>query len=844
MKLSFQEKILQRSSFLDQYKSLLISSAIEEFPLSNTDGYCENAVDVDWHNMLFFASALSKSEHHEHCEKALRICQVCLGSSQVQPEHKYAAAIILCELSNSMTLELAYQRDLLSRDFESNLSAVHKMNLCKSKIKFSICDSAQKILSVNRFQKDVYENYMANQCLSISAPTSAGKSYILKKVIIDLITQETNNYTIVYVVPTRALISQVEQEMKELLQENLIIDGYVSSIPNAPEGGNRFSKYVYVFTQERLHWFRSSNTNVLIDCLIVDEAHKIDDGSRGLLLQEKIEELITDHPDIRILFSSPFTSNPEVLYKGLLPTDQCKPIKTDFVAVNQNLFYLRSVYRKPRKWILSLVNKNDQVDLGEVLYDSRPDTEIKKIGFAVNYFGKNGGNLVYVNTADVAEKEAILLSELYTENIIDQEVNDLIDLCSNVIHKKYTLMKALNKGIAFHYGSMPMLIRSEIERLFELGKIHTLICTSTLLEGVNLPAKNIFIRKPSRGVGKPLSASDFWNLAGRAGRLGKEFQGNIFCIDPDTWVEKVPLEREKNIIARAVDKLEEKSVKDEIHFYIEQSLTSKYPFDFKAEAAFSYFYLKRLNGRLDAINIAFFKDVFQRVDELITLPRKHLVNHPGISPIGQQRLLQYFINYDKNITDLIPAYPEEEDALENYIKIVTRISKFLSGDNEAIAFYHALLIVNWLRGMPLSYIIKKNQTYWTKKDPKKSLATVIRKSMRDIETVVRFKFVKFISCYVDVLQIAFQQKGINEPIDELNNFKIWLELGVSQTTQINLINLGLSRHTAIELSKLLPKDDMSLTDVKKWMLDQDLETLNFSSIYIREIELVRKDFHI
>ena len=41
---------------------------------------------------------------------------------------------------------------------------------------------------------------------------------------------------------------------------------------------------------------------------------------------------------------------------------------------------------------------------------------------------------------------------------------------------------------------------------------------------------------------------DFWNLAGRAGRQGKEFQGNIICIDTEhTNVCKtsVPFERKK-----------------------------------------------------------------------------------------------------------------------------------------------------------------------------------------------------------------------------------------------------------------------------------------------------------
>lgn len=56
---------------------------------------------------------------------------------------------------------------------------------------------------------------------------------------------------------------------------------------------------------------------------------------------------------------------------------------------------------------------------------------------------------------------------------------------------------------------MPLLIRTEIERLFSEGFIRYLICTSTLLEGVNLPAKSIIIRNPRRGKGNPLNANDF-----------------------------------------------------------------------------------------------------------------------------------------------------------------------------------------------------------------------------------------------------------------------------------------------------------------------------------------------
>src|SRR5690606_23147430 len=91
------------------------------------------------------------------------------------------------------------------------------------------------------------------------------------------------------------------------------------------------------------------------------------------------------------------------------------------------------------------------------------------------------------------------------------------------------LIFCLKKGVAFHFGKLPQKIRSEIEKLFAKKKISNIFCTSTLLEGENLPAKNIFILSNAIGRSK-FSEIDFWNLAGRAGRLTQELYGNIICV--------------------------------------------------------------------------------------------------------------------------------------------------------------------------------------------------------------------------------------------------------------------------------------------------------------------------
>jgi replicative superfamily II helicase len=139
--------------------------------------------------------------------------------------------------------------------------------------------------------------------------------------------------------------------------------------------------------------------------------------------------------------------------------------------------------------------------------------------------------------------------------LVDPELAELAELARKGVHKSYRLAPFVERGVAFHYGNMPSPLRLEIERLFKSGKIKFLICTSTLIEGVNLSCRTIIVRGPRKGTGNPMDASDFWNLAGRAGRWGNEFQGNIICIDTknsSAWPDGVP-ERSRQPIKRESD---------------------------------------------------------------------------------------------------------------------------------------------------------------------------------------------------------------------------------------------------------------------------------------------------
>ncbi|HFU4449942.1 TPA: helicase-related protein, partial [Streptococcus suis] len=115
---------------------------------------------------------------------------------------------------------------------------------------------------------------------------------------------------------------------------------------------------------------------------------------------------------------------------------------------------------------------------------------------------------------------------------INHNLEKLSEFIRDTIHEKYGLAEMVKKGLAIHFGSLPQMVRVRIEEEYELGNIRYLFTTSTLLEGVNLPAKNIFVLSEKIG-NSIMSDLDFRNLIGRAGRLSKELSGNIFIIRTD-----------------------------------------------------------------------------------------------------------------------------------------------------------------------------------------------------------------------------------------------------------------------------------------------------------------------
>ncbi|ADO75134.1 DEAD/DEAH box helicase [Stigmatella aurantiaca] len=851
--------LLDVPGFRRQADKVLVDAACGELGTDFVRLDQHRDLEHDWRYLLLAASVLAQSTDGRCQLAALRIAQSCLSGANATEVQRDSAALVLDALANHPAIKLAENRQLLKPSFVTRLPGAALIEYTRRWYENSVAVHGNKLLRVNRFQRRLWDEVRNQGWMSVSAPTSAGKSFILARWICELMRTSTVA-TVVYVVPTRALISQVERDLRDLFKDEGLQDVSVSALPilKADSDAEPVRRRVFVFTQERLHILLSAKPDLAVRALIVDEAHKVGDRQRGVLLQDVIERVSAENPELRVLFASPMTSNPGLLLEDAAGGPANPAFASDDVTVAQNLFWVSQRPRRTTEWDVSLCERSETIALGTVSLKASPTPASKRLPFVAHAISATSpGNIVYVNRAADAETVA---GQLYGLMGVDCEaeegaaLKELIELAQHVVHKKFLLATYLRRGVAFHYGNMPLLLREEIERLFTEGIIKYLVCTSTLIEGVNMACRNIFMRGPTKGIGNPLSAEDFWNLAGRAGRWGKEFQGNIFCVDADRkeiWGENgPPRERTRQPIRRTTDEVLRIEVAPQFVKFIKDGApleTLKEHPEF--EPVFAYLagvhvrygglLEARWAGRYDETMLSELAAVVEEAVDGLAIEHDIIVRNPGISPFALDELLKYFREREGDVEELLPSEPSSKDAAKVYAGIFGRLCRRACpklGPEGPRAFVLALLVTRWMSGFPLSRLIDDR----LKRKGDDKAAAEIRNVMNDVEQIARFEAPRGLSAYCDVLRQFLREVEREDLIERIPPFNVFLELGVSLQTQIALIGVGLSRTSSVALSEIITEDKLTEPQVLQWLRDNEELWRNFPlpSLVKKEVERV------
>ena len=722
-----------------------------------------------------------------------------------------AARLILSRLGNFPARTLL---DAADPNSEGNLPPYLALEAAAREIENTIHIREDVPITLTDFQVRLLSSLHRSPAVSVSAPTSAGKSFALS---LDVVRRfgDGKPLNVVYLVPTRALIRQVMYETISKLNDHGFSDVPVLCVPQwlplaeSPKGA------VYVLTQERLYtllYAPPSDTANRIDVLIVDEAQEISDGGRGLVLETVIDRSLRRNPSAAVFFSSPLRSNPNYLL-SLFGRQDGEFFVEHTSPVSQTLISVRPVKNKPRAAKVEVHIGNKPVPVAEIqLPFNFRGQHLAKI--AVAFTQPDECSIVYANEPAAAESMAeAIAAELPVVAELSDDVRDLIDFVREHVHPKYRLADCLERGVAFHYGNMPQIVRSRIEDLLKSRLLRFVCCTSTLLQGVNLPAKNIFIENPKKGRGRPMRPGDFWNLVGRAGRLAKEFHGNVWCIHGKTW-ESDPLQGERLEEMRSAFSTTLGTEPEQVLEVIKAPTRPSEGDDYVYEQVFGRVFVDyQLSGRSFADLRKGTPEEKQRVLEQIeencaqveaniTLPHDVFAKNATISPLKLEELASFF-RQQRSLAAWIPVLPNSKQGYATMQAIFGKLDDVFFRTGKKSYVYHCWLASQWMHGESLKALIANKLDRDKVPDDPRKVSTTIRELFDDLENTLRYRYVKYLRAYTDVLRAvleAGQRKDLAESIVPLH---LLIEYGAFDETLINMMALGLSRTSAILLKAIL-----------------------------------------
>lgn len=342
----------------------------------------------------------------------------------------------------------------------------------------------------HRAQARVYFEILEGKNVILSAPTSFGKS-----LIIDAIITTGRFKNIVIVLPTIALIDETRKRLSKFKEKFKIITHSTQEVTTAN---------IFVLTQERV---MEIIKEVDIDFFVIDEFYKIQptptDQERSIILNQAFYKLLKKGgqfyllgPNIENINAQVFPDNVEISF-----------IKTDYKTVITEKINVRVTDTDEN----ALLNLCISLTEPTLIYCASPRSanRVARLLFASGSFEKNSVN------------------------------DDAVKWLQEEYHEDWYLPTALEFGIGIHHGKIPRSISQYAVKAFNDGRLKFLVCTSTLIEGVNTKAKNVIIYDNKIARDK-FDFFTFNNICGRSGRMFQHFIGRVFMFhEPPT--EELPL---------------------------------------------------------------------------------------------------------------------------------------------------------------------------------------------------------------------------------------------------------------------------------------------------------------
>ena len=398
----------------------------------------------------------------------------------------------------------------------------------------------------------------AYEAIVIEMPTSGGKTLLAQFKMLQALNQfKADSGWVAYVAPTRALTAQITRRLRrdfspldikvEQLTGAVEIDSFEEDLLAGETGQKNFD--ILVATPEKLQLvIRNKKVTRPLALVVMDEAHNIGDDSRGLRIELLLATIKRDCRSANFLLLMPYVENAARLTRWLSPeAGRTISIGTTAWKPNERIVGIYHVEKDAEVrggWKLkyeTLITTPKTIHLEGchqvgrtkplgISYSKTGTLAIQTAAMA-RVLSERGTSIAVANRIKSTWTMARKITEsLEAYSPVPPEIELVQGFLANEISPEFELRKMLEHGVTVHHAGLSDETRALIEWLAEENKLRVLCTTSTIAQGINFPVSSVFLASrfvPSRGRSIEMKPRDFWNLAGRAGRLQHDSVGVV-----------------------------------------------------------------------------------------------------------------------------------------------------------------------------------------------------------------------------------------------------------------------------------------------------------------------------
>lgn len=358
-------------------------------------------------------------------------------------------------------------------------------------------------------QASIRQKIDSNKYFSFSAPTSAGKSHLLRELVLGY------DCDIVIVLPSRALISEYLATVRKIVhgRKDILVLQFVDDVNRS-----RVNKRVFIVTPERCADLFRLRERFNVGLFIFDEAQISEESVRGVTFDALVRRSDKVFKEAKKIFVHPFVENPG----AQLAKHGFEGASAESHVYRQSAVGKIYIERDRRTGLCSyfspfLSEGYKKKNKSEIDFD--PVMEVLRGGGSVLIFVSKKS--IYGGVSEGGFKKYLEV----LPDVKDPLALKIIDDVERIIgasERNSELVSLLRIGVVVHHGSVPLVVRTLLESYANMGFAKICFATATLAQGVNIPFDLVWIDNFKFMGSEENRALGLKNLIGRAGRTTQQ----------------------------------------------------------------------------------------------------------------------------------------------------------------------------------------------------------------------------------------------------------------------------------------------------------------------------------